>query len=426
MPKIAKELTSIAVKALTKKNGWHFVGGAPGLFLRVNQPAASWILRIRSDGKRVKIGLGSYSSISLAHARKLAQDYRTLRDSGVDPLVAKRKEKLRKFDAVKRRRTFDECVQEYMSLHLAKFSNEKHRKQWVSTFDNYVKPIIGNTLVGDVGKNEVLAVMNQIVRGKQNEILGTFWEARSETAKRVLDRIRRVIDFAIVSEYRKEGHNPAVWRGYLDTQLSARSTATKKHHPALPYQLGRVFLKKLRVHDGISARAIEFLMFVGVRSGSVRKARWKEMDLKKKIWTIPAEHNKVRQIHRVPLSKQAVSLLKSLPRLASSDVVFPSKTGKVLSDMALSEVMRGMLEKNEIKEKAVPHGFRATFRSWAADMTSYPDEVRKAASGHAVSDQVLKAYQRTDFFDKRRQLMQEWADYIDPPKLLRNAKTKTS
>jgi len=152
-----------------------------------------------------------------------------------------------------------------------------------------------------------------------------------------------------------------------------------------------------------------------VRSGSVRNAEWSEIDLKNFLWIIPAEHTKARQEHRVPLQPQAIRLLKSLPKLAGTNLIFPSRTGKPLSDMAFSQLMRGMRERGELTVEAVPHGFRSTFRDWAAELTSYPDEIRKAASGHTVGDAVKEAYQRTDLLEKRRRLMNEWSNFVDQP-----------
>jgi len=173
------------------------------------------------------------------------------------------------------------------------------------------------------------------------------------------------------------------------------------------------FMSKLRKNESISAKAVEFLILTAVRSGSVRQAEWSEIDYEKKLWVIPAEHTKAKQEHRVPLPPQAIKLLKSLPQLAGSNIVFPSPTGKALSDMALSQLMRGMRDKGDLTVDAVPHGFRSTFRDWAAEQTAYPDEIRKAASGHTVGDAVKEAYQRTDLLDKRRQLMLEWGKYCD-------------
>jgi integrase len=171
-------------------------------------------------------------------------------------------------------------------------------------------------------------------------------------------------------------------------------------------------MSKLRLNSSMSAKALEFLILTAVRSGSVRQAEWSEIDLIKGLWVIPAEHTKARQEHRVPLTPQAIELLRSLPIMAGTDIVFPSPTGKALSDMALSQFMRGMRERGELTVEAVPHGFRSTFRDWAAEQTAYPDEIRKAASGHAVGDAVKEAYQRTDLLDKRRNLMNEWAKFL--------------
>jgi integrase len=173
------------------------------------------------------------------------------------------------------------------------------------------------------------------------------------------------------------------------------------------------FMLKLRTNPSISAKALEFLILTAVRSGSVRQAEWAEFDLGKALWTIPAAHTKARQEHRVPLQPQAIQLLKSLPKLAGSTLVFPSQKGTPLSDMALSQLMRGMRERGDLLVEAVPHGFRSTFRDWAAEQTAYADEIRKAASGHTVGDSVKEAYQRTDLLEKRRNLMNEWSNFLD-------------
>jgi integrase len=175
------------------------------------------------------------------------------------------------------------------------------------------------------------------------------------------------------------------------------------------------FMRVLRNNNSISAKALDFLILTAVRSGSVRQATWDEIDLDKKLWTIPPEHTKARQEHRVPLQDQAIKLLKSLPKMAGSNIVFLSTRGKALSDMALSQIMRRMRDSGELTVEAVPHGFRSSFRDWAAEQTAYPDEIRKAASGHTVGDAVKEAYQRTDLLDKRRRLMDDWANYLGNP-----------
>jgi integrase len=261
----------------------------------------------------------------------------------------------------------------------------------------------------------ILDVLTQTIKDEDGEVLGDLWKVRTHTAHRLQGRLKTIIDYAIVNEFRA-GTNPAIWDGFLDTQLPSPSKITSKnHHPAVPYGEVSNFMIELRKNKSISAKALEFLILTAVRSGSVRQAQWSEIDLKAKVWTIPASHTKTQEEHRVPLSSQATKLLlKIKPEKDDPELfIFPSPTNKALSDMALSEIMRGMLDRGEIKEKAVPHGFRSTFRDWAAEQTNYPDEIRRAASGHTVGDSVKKAYQRTDLLEKRRKLMQEWATFLD-------------
>jgi len=301
-----------------------------------------------------------------------------------------------------------------MEAHASDYSNEKHRKQWGSTLAAYAFPIIGKMLVAEITIRNILDVLEQQTSHRNGDS-GKLWFTKPETAKRLLDRLRTVLDYATVNEYRS-GTNPALWKGYLDTQLpSPRGLQVARHHPAIPYENIGNFMKVLRLNDSISARALEFLILTGVRSGSVRQATWSEIDLDKKVWTIPLAHTKTKREHRVPLQPQAIALLLKLPRIAGAENVFPSPKGKALSDMALSQIMRRMRDRGELTVDAVPHGFRSTFRDWAAEQTSYPDEIRKAASGHTVGDAVQEAYQRTDLLEKRRRLMIEWADFLDFP-----------
>ena len=204
--------------------------------------------------------------------------------------------------------------------------------------------------------------------------------------------------------------------------MSTEKVLTKNHHPAVPYVNVGDFMIQLRKNKSISAKALEFLIHTAVRSGSVREAEWSEIDFESKVWNIPAAHTKTKKEHRVPLPSQSIKLLKSLTPNKEAKLIFPSPNGKALSDMALSELMRGMLERGELKEKGVPHGFRSTFRDWAAEQTNYPDELRKVASGHKVGDSVQQAYQRTDLLDKRRRLMTDWANFLDKPSISKVSK----
>jgi integrase len=240
---------------------------------------------------------------------------------------------------------------------------------------------------------------------------GKLWFVKTETAKRLLGRIKTVLDYATVNEYRS-GTNPAQWTGHLSTQLpSPKKLQKKEHHPAVPYQQIGDFMFKLRTNPSISAKALEFLILTAVRSGSVRQAEWNEIDFEKSLWIIPPEHTKARQEHRVPLQPQAIALLKSLPVMAGSDIIFPSPRGKALSDMALSQLVRGMRERGELTVQAVPHGFRSTFRDWVSEETDHSPQVAEMALAHTISNKVEQAYRRGNLLERRRRLMVDWETY---------------
>lgn len=420
MPKIAKPLNDLQVRRLSRV-GWHAVGGVAGLLLQVRKPTKegaqaprSWILRVKVGDQRQPIGLGSYPQVSLASAREQAAKLVIEARQGVDLKAKKKAQRSALMVAVAKNKTFKECAEAYMDAHSSDYTSDKHRKQWPATLVTYAYPIIGNMLVSDIAMRDIRNVLEQET-AVNKDLKGKLWFVKTETAKRLLGRIKSVLDYATVNEYRS-GTNPAQWTGHLSTQLpSPKKLQKKEHHPAVPYQQMGDFMLKLRANQSISAKAVEFLILTAVRSGSVRQAEWNEIDFDKALWTIPAEHTKARQEHRVPLQPQAIALLKSLPVMAGSDIIFPSPRGKALSDMALSQLMRGMRERGELTVEAVPHGFRSTFRDWAAEQTSYPDEIRKAASGHVVGDAVKEAYQRTDLLDKRRKLMDEWSVFLDRP-----------
>ena len=427
MPKIAKPLNDMQVRRISRV-GWHAVGGVAGLLLQVRKPAKegaqiprSWILRVKVGDDRQPIGLGSYPQVSLAEAREQAKKLVIEAKQGVNLNAKKRAERSALLSAAAKNKTFRECAEAYIEAHSSDYSSDKHRKQWPSTLTAYAYPIIGNIMVADITMRDVLSVLNQETKVTETE-KGKLWYVKTETAKRLLGRIKTVLDYATVNEYRK-GANPAQWTGYLSTQLPSPKKLQKvEHHPAVPYQMIGDFMSKLRKNDSISAKAVEFLILTAVRSGSVRQAEWSEIDYEKKLWVIPAAHTKAKQEHRVPLQPPAIRLLQALPKMAGSNIVFPSPTGKELSDMALSQLMRGMRDKGDLTVDAVPHGFRSTFRDWAAEQTAYPDEIRKAASGHTVGDAVKEAYQRTDLLEKRRNLMNEWARFIDQASVKQSSK----
>jgi integrase len=417
MPKIARELTDVAVRKIDAP-GWHAVGGVAGLLLQVrnstgsgSKPSKSWVLRIKNGARRVPLGLGSYPLIPLKEARDKARRLVMEARDGIDLLERKRARRQALIDAQAKTKTFLDAANEYVEAHSADYTNEKHRKQWASTLEAYAYPVIGKMPVADIEMIHVLQVLTQETKDKEGEV-AKLWYAKPQTAYRLLGRIKTVLDAATVAGYRS-GTNPATWTGYLDTQLpSPKKVRPVTHHKAVPYERIAEVMTALKKNTSISSKALQFLCLTAVRSGSVRQAEWSEIDLNKKLWIIPPEHTKTRQEHRVPLQPEAIDILKSLPKMVGVKKIFPSPRGTALSDMALSQLMRGMLERGEITVEAVPHGFRSTFRDWAAEKTSYPDEIRKAASGHTVGDAVQKAYQRTDLLEKRRELMNDWAKFV--------------
>jgi integrase len=417
MPKVAQVLTAQQVKSI-KKTGQHAVGGVPGLCLQVtasNQThvhiSRSWLLRYTFAGKRKNMGLGAYDQLLLSEAREAARLALRLLHQGVDPVVSRKAAKLKFVNDQIKAKTFKECARDYMAAHLPKHRNVKHQKQWESTLRQYAFPKIGDLPVGELETSHILAVLQQttIKDGRK----GTFWQVKTETAKRLRGRIENILAFADVAGYRS-GKNPAEWKNHLETQLPSPAKIMRlSHQPAMPYLECGAFIKTLRKKNVIGAQALEFLVLTGVRSGSVREANWDEVDLVEQVWTIPAPHTKSDREHRVPLVGQTIALLNSLPRIANVDKIFPGKRGGALSDSTLSKLMREMRDAGEFTSEGVPHGFRSSFRDWGAEQTSYPEELRKVATMHVVGDAVQQAYQRTDLLEKRRQLMKDWADYLD-------------
>jgi integrase len=393
MPKKVGELKALEVSRLVEP-GLHFVGGVSGLALQVAQSGArSWILRYADGSKRREMGLGGFPDVGLADARTRAREERQKLDKGVDPIldrrIARSALKMKRIAAI----TFESAALAYMEAQEASWSNAKHAQQWRNSLESYAYPVIGSLLVSDVNQNNVLAVLEPI------------WKTKTETASRLRGRIEQVLDWATVRGYR-EGLNPARWRGHLDKLLpSPKKIAAVAHHAALPYAETGAFMALLRTQPGMGARALEFAILTAARSGEVRGATWTEIDLQGRRWVIPKDRMKANREHRVPLSDAVVEMLAALPRLADTDTVFWSPRGGELSDMALTAVLRRM------NVSAVPHGFRSTFRDWAAECTNYPNEVAEMALAHAVGDKVEAAYRRGDLYEKRARLMDEWATY---------------
>jgi integrase len=393
--RVIGRLTALKVDKV-KEAGMYADGG--GLYLRVTpQGTKNWVLRYMLDRKPHWMGLGPFPLYGLQEARARALDARRKRHDGIDPIQARRAQRARlRLDAAKAV-TFGEVAAAYIASHRLGWRNEKHAAQWGATLSSHAAPLM-SLPVQAVDTGLVLKVLEPI------------WAAKPETASRLRGRIESILDFAKVREYR-DGENPARWRGHLSKLLPARSRVRAvKHHAALPYAELPAFRATLRQQEGIAARALEFLILTAARTGEVIGARWKEIDLLDKTWTVSAGRMKAHREHRVPLAAPALAVLDEMQALrADTDdaTVFPGgKAGQSLSNMAFLMLLRRM-EFGDL----TAHGFRATFKTWASERTSFQNEIVEAALAHTIGGKVERAYRRGDMFEKRRRLMQQWASF---------------
>jgi integrase len=406
MPKIKRELTVAEIKRLTE--GTHFVGGVGGLTLQVGNYSdvlkrhpASWVLRVYVGSKKRHIGIGSYPEIDPSEARNRALKLKAQVAQGVDPKLEKTRLQGRLNTEREKAKTFKFCAETYLNIHDSDYRNRKHAMQWRTTLSCYAYPKLGAKLVSEITIEDIVAVLSPI------------WNEKTETAKRLQSRIERVFEYAISCGY-LETSNPARWKGYLSLHLASPSKiAETKHYPSLPYRALPNFIQQLHNRSGIAAKALEFLILTAVRSETVRNAKWSEIDLESGEWRIPKDHTKTKKgEHRVPLTNQMIALLKSIDRKPRVDLIFPSTKGTRLSDMALNQLLRKMRQAGLIPYECVPHGFRSSFKVWATEQTNFPTELSEIALMHTVGDSVYKAYQRSDLFEKRRTLMEEWNEVV--------------
>lgn len=393
--KLFKQLSALKIDRL-KALGYHADGG--GLYLQISPAGTkSWIFRFTLNGRAREMGLGSKNTVSLADAREAATTYRKQVLNSIDPI----EERIRRRSEVRlnaaRSMTFAACSKAFVDAHRSGWNNEKHASQWENTLATYVHPAFGSLPVQDVNTTLVMNALEPI------------WTTKPETASRVRGRVESVLDWAKVRGLRT-GENPARWRGHLDKLLPKRSKAKAvKHHPALPYKAMGAFMIELRKQPGIAARALEFLILTATRTNEVIGATWSEFDREQKLWTIPGKRMKAHVEHRIPLSPRALKLIEKLQAAQQSEFAFAgAKPDTPLSNMAMLTLLKRM-ERSDI----TVHGFRSTFRDWAAEQTNYPREVAEAALAHTLSDKVEAAYRRGDFFEKRRRMMNEWAKYCE-------------
>jgi integrase len=351
--------------------------------------------------------LGGYPDVTLAQARERAREARDLIWQGIDPIEHRKANRAALLTAQRRGLLFEDAMERYLEGKLQEFKNPKHRKQWRATLDKYAIPTLGKMLVADIDVSDIQRTLKPI------------WASKTETASRLRGRIEAVMAWASVAGHRS-GDNPARWKGNLDAVLPKPSKLAKVvHHPALAVDDAISWFSDVQGRDGFASSALEFMAMVAARSGEVRGAVWSELDLDKAVWTIPSERMKARSEHRVPLTQEAVDLLKSLDRFAGSDFVFPAPRGGKLSDAALSACMKRIHARkpNQYLDRqsgrpAVPHGLRSTFRDWAAERTEYPREMAEIALAHTVGSEVERAYRRGDMVEKRRGMMAAWGRFL--------------
>lgn len=373
---------SAAKAASIKEPGKYPDGG--GLYLVVTDSGRSWTFRYSRRGSRCEIGLGSARGLSLAKAREQASEYRAMIANGLDP----KKER----EQLDRRVTFGSFADAYIETMSASWRNPKHVAQWRMTLTVYAAPI-RKTIIEEIDTDQILKVLKPL------------WTRVPETAGRLRGRIERVLDAAKVAGLR-DGDNPARWRGHLDQLLPKRRKGGRGHHAALPFHRIKPFIRKLRARDAVAARALELIILTAARSSEVINAAWDEFDLRQKVWIVPAERMKTGREHRVPLAAPVVALLSATPEKDREGLVFKrTADGKPLTNMAMPMLLRRM----EVDETV--HGFRSTFRDWAAETTNFSNEVCEMALAHSIPGKSEAAYRRGDLFKKRRRLMEGWAKY---------------
>jgi integrase len=391
--------------AKLKKPGRY--GDGHGLYLQVISPTnRSWLLRYERNGRGERwMGLGPVYTVNLKEARERARKARQLLLDGTDPLDARKTQRTAQALEAARSITFEKAAQAFFDAHERGWKNAKHRAQFLSTLKTYAYPRIGTLPVAEIDVGLVLKVIEPI------------WQDKTETANRVRGRIEAVLDWATVRGYRK-GDNPARWKGYIENVLPSRGKIQRtRHHAALPYSELSDFMEALAQRDGVAARGLEFTILTAARTGETVGATWDEIDLKERIWTVPAGRIKGGREHRVPLTNHALEILRALPREKNNPFVFigPRKGG--LSNMAMASVLSRMK-----RDDITVHGFRSTFRDWAAERTNYPNHVVEMALAHVVGDKVEAAYRRSDLFAKRARLMADWTKFAKTKQVEASAK----
>ena len=426
MPKRARELAALDVKraahtGTSDRNEWVQVGGVAGLILQITPNGSkSWLLRTLVAGKRRAIGLGAYPEVGLAEARDRAREAKAKVRDGVDPIEERKAARAALAAARARNLTFGEAADRWIAAKLAD-RPEKSQRAVRSTLERYAFPALAALTVQEVATQDVVRALQ------------TIWTDKPDTAAKMRSYLENIMSWATVAGHRT-GDSPARWGGNLKELLPAPSVVMKgrsSNFPAIAVSRLADWWAELSRREGVSADALRFLALCAARSGEVRGARWDEVDLGAGLWTIPPARMKMGREHRVPLPQAAVDLLKALPRHDGSALIFPStQAGKMLSDMSISAVMRRMQADAEAAAEtagepvesagwrdprtgrpAVPHGLRSSFRDWAAEV-GYERDLAEISLAHIVGSEVERAYRRSDMVERRRAMLEAWADFL--------------
>ena len=396
MARKTERLSDLGIRQKSKAGAY---ADGRGLYLQVSpSETKSWLFRFMLSGHERWMGLGPYPDVTLAAAREEALECRHMLRDGVDPIENRRAKKAAAKLMAGKNITFRECAENHIEAHRPGWRNPKHAAQWRSTLVTYAYPIIGQVPVGDIDTGLILRVLKPI------------WQTKTETANRLRQRIEAVIDGAIALGLRS-GENPARWRGHLQNLLPSQSKVSRvQHFKAMAYTDVPVFFRDLRQRDAVSACAMAFSILTAARSGEVRGLSWDEIDMDQAIWTIPEERTKAGRPHRIPLSSEALAVLHRMKAIQvdGEEHVFPGRwPGRQMSE----NTMRKFLQNDMQRQGLTVHGFRSTFRDWAAEQSNFPREVAEAALAHALKDKTEAAYQRADLLERRRKLMEMWAGY---------------
>jgi integrase len=397
---MARHIKRLSARGVEKASSPGRYADGGGLYLLVDKAGAKrWIFRFRwkddrtqpGNGRLRDMGLGNLSSVPLSRARDLAEQCRADLQAGLDPITTRESRLSQKARAP----TFGRCADELVDALEAGWRNAKHRHQWRHTLTDHAAAIRSKP-VDTINTADVLTVLKPL------------WQSRPQTASRLRGRIEAVLDAARARGFIPEGRaNPARWRGHLDKLLSKRVRLTQVHHPAMPFRDVPEFIARLRATETTTALVLEYIILTAARSGEALGARWTEIDMKAKVWTVPRERMKTGIEHRAPLSDRAVDILKAMQAVARGEFVFPShRSDRPLSGMACPMLLRRMGVFN-----VTVHGFRSAFRDWCGEATNFPREIAEAALAHAVGDAVERAYRRGDALERRRKLMDDWARY---------------